>query len=173
MLTTYRHNATAVGMRRRGAPRLAAGSPSSLRRAGIMIADAVTGLLIISVLAASMTVALQRHERGSRRVADERAATWAAEAALARMQAGGAPAEAGDGPDEAAGTNDPPPPRVVVEPAEGGAAMVGHAWVRVRAEVNGRQSSLVGLVPADVAAAAMKATGAATSQPAAVPEVKP
>ena len=133
-----------------------------------MLADAVMGLAIVALLAASMAVVLNRQAHGTRRLADERAATWAAELALAQLRAGrpaaevapagagaagaaGATAEAGADADAVAGTGTE---SIEVEPAAGGAAPAGYEWVRVRAGVNGRRAALVGLVPAIAAAAA-------------------
>lgn len=108
------------------------------RRAFVM-ADAVMALVIVGLLAAAMSVALGRQARATQRLADERAATWAAERVLSRLQSGGARDEQVDV--DGAG--------IRIDPAEGGETPAGHAWVRVRAEGNGRKASLVGLVPGD------------------------
>lgn len=103
------------------------------------MADAVMALVIVGLLAAAMSVALGRQARATQRLADERAATWAAERVLSGLQSGGARDEQVDV--DGAG--------IRIESAEGGKAPAGHAWVRVRADVNGRQATLVGLVPGD------------------------
>ena len=101
------------------------------------MADAVMALVIVGLLLAAMSVSLGRQARATQRLADERAAMWAAERALARLQSGAAH----DEQVELDGAG------IRIEPTEGGEGPAGHAWVRVRADVNGRQAALVGLVP--------------------------
>jgi type II secretory pathway pseudopilin PulG len=96
----------------------------------VMAAIALIGVLLVLM---SSTVTSQRNASG--RLADRRAATQAAEAALIALQSGGAPADeavsvraAADAPESAAGR-----------------------WVEVEAVRGDERVTLTGLVPADAA----------------------
>jgi type II secretory pathway pseudopilin PulG len=95
-----------------------------------MVADAVAGLALLAVLGTAIVVAVRSQQIASARLSDTRGATWAAEQALAQMQAGR-----------------PAGQEVRVEPLNAGGAPQGFAWVRVRTERNGRRADLTGLVP--------------------------
>ena len=115
----------------RGCPSRAHVSPR-----GFVIIDVVIGLMILAAVAAALIVALNRHQHASSRLAETRGLTWAAEQAMAELQSGRKPQ--GDGIQVESSSTDAAPP-------------AGYAWVRVRAERNGRSATLVGLVPAAVA----------------------
>jgi type II secretory pathway pseudopilin PulG len=100
-----------------------------------MILDALIGLAIVGALVAALLVGMNRQRGAAERMANTRGATWAAEQALTEMQAGRKPSGSEI--------------RVDPSPADG-AAPAGYAWVRVRAERNGRATTLIGLVPAAV-----------------------
>jgi hypothetical protein len=95
-----------------------------------MVADAVAGIAILAVLSTAIIIAVRSQHIASERLADSRGATWAAEQALAEMQAG-----------RAAGQD------VRVESVTADSTPEGFAWVRVRAERRGRSAELIGLVP--------------------------
>jgi hypothetical protein len=95
-----------------------------------MVADAVAGLALLAVLGTTIIIAARSQGMASERLSDSRGATWAAEQAIAEMQAG-----------RPAGQN------VRVEALDADAPPEGFAWVRVRVERNGRSAELVGLVP--------------------------
>jgi type II secretory pathway pseudopilin PulG len=95
-----------------------------------MIADAVVGLMLLAVLGTAVVIAVRSQHMASERLSDTRGATWAAEQALAQMQAG---RPAGEG--------------ARVETLNADRAPEGFTWVRVRTERHGRAADLVGLVP--------------------------
>ena len=95
------------------------------------------GLAIITILAAALVLALNRRQHAGDRLSDTRGAAWAAEQAMAQMQAGGKPA-----------TGDWSAITVEAMPGDESAPR-GYVWVRVRADRNGRTSMLTGLVPSD------------------------
>jgi hypothetical protein len=107
------------------------------RPSGLFIADAVAGLAVITVLALAIIVATRGYRIASDRLADTRGATWAAEQALAELQAGRSSSGAKDD--------------VRIEPVNADAVPEGYAWVRVRALRNGRSAELIGLVPKSAA----------------------
>jgi type II secretory pathway pseudopilin PulG len=121
----------------------------------LITVDAVTGLVIIAVLAGALVLALNRRQMAGDRLSDARGAAWAAESALVQMQSGGKPV-APDGSE------------VVVEALGGGGdhagAPRGYVWVRVRGLRNGRSATLTGLVPQGVVPPA--ATAPAATPPA-------
>jgi type II secretory pathway pseudopilin PulG len=139
-------------MRCRTRPRTFARRPHRVRGRGLITVDAVTGLVIIAVLAGALVLALNRRQMAGDRLSDARGAAWAAESALVQMQAGGRPV-APDGSE------------VVVEALGGGdeAAPRGYVWVRVRGLRNGRSATLTGLVPQGVVPQAATAPPAATA----------
>jgi len=106
------------------------------RRSGFLLADAVVGLALLGIIAGMLAVALNRQQLALRRLADSRAACRLAENTLANLRSGRA------APHPAADTDTvrwrridlPRPP-------------AGMVWVQVDATVNGRQNSLIGLVP--------------------------
>ena len=99
-----------------------------------MVADAIAGLAILAVLATVFTVAVRRERVASDRLADSRAAVWAAEQALAKLQAGEKLQDDAN---------------VRVEPLGGDRAPEGFTWARVRCTFNDRPATLIGLVPRD------------------------
>jgi type II secretory pathway pseudopilin PulG len=114
------------------------------RQCGFMFIDAVIGLAIVGMLIVMLGVALNRQARAMARFADERGATWAAEAALAQMQNG-----------HALTTKE-----IKVDPTEGAdAAPAGYVWVNVRATHGDRSAALIGLVPRAALAAPSPAAG--------------
>ena len=119
-----------------------------VRPRGFVVVDAVAGLALLAVLAMAIVIAVRSQGMASQRLSDSRGATWAAEQAIAEMQAG-----------RPAGGN------VRVEAVDADKTPDGFAWVRVRAERRGRSADLIGLVPkASVPAAAAAATTAPTTQ---------
>ena len=115
-------------------------------RRGIIIADAMLGMLLLAIAALVLGIALTRGRTAELRLADTRQATRLAEAVLADLQAGQNPPQAG--PDET----------IVVQPAKGG-QIGSHRWVEVTATVRGQRRALIGPAP-----------GGPASQPAAQPE---
>jgi hypothetical protein len=100
------------------------------RARGLMVADAVAGLALLAVLATTIVIAVRSQGIASERLSDSRGATWAAEEALAEMQAGR-----------------PAGKEVLVDDLKADATPEGFAWVRVHAERHGRSADLIGLVP--------------------------
>jgi len=104
------------------------------RRRGIFLADMLTAMAIVAVLAVSMFVLLARANNAGRKMAESRAASRAAESFLADLQSARPPLPA-------------PGQEVAVHPEPGGAAVPGYAWVRVTATITGESADIVGLVP--------------------------
>lgn len=105
-------------------------------RRGFFIYEMIIGIGILAVAALVLFVATTRTHVASSRLADARAATRAAEAALINMQAGLPP---GDVDKET---------HVQVAPvASAPAAPDGWHWVEVTASVRGQTRTLTGLVP--------------------------
>jgi type II secretory pathway pseudopilin PulG len=102
-----------------------------MKRRGIMVIDAVVALGIIAALGTALVVAINQGHRASARLANQRGAVWAAEAALAQLQAGQ--------PEN--------PEGVEIEPLSDTTAPAGFTWVRVRAKHGGRTATLIGVVP--------------------------
>ena len=102
------------------------------RRRGIMVTDAVVALTIIAVLSTALVVAINRGHRATARLAAQRGATWAAEAALTQLQAGQSPNMDG----------------IEIERLAVPKAPAGFGWVRVKAQHDGRTATLIGVVPA-------------------------
>jgi hypothetical protein len=104
-------------------------------RRGFLVADAVIGLILLTVVGLAVATVCRWQSHAAKQLADERAATRAAEYALIELHQGHpVPAQLGE------------PVVVRVEPASGGgAAMGGYQWVRVTATCDGRSVALVGL----------------------------
>jgi type II secretory pathway pseudopilin PulG len=130
----------------RSAPNPACRVAARVLPRGFVIIDVVIGLAILAAIGAALVVALNRQQGAAARLAETRGLTWAAEQAMAELQSGRKPQVEGV--------------RVEASPAEA-APPAGYAWVRVRAERNGRSATLVGLVPAEVAPPAEKVEGGA------------
>jgi Tfp pilus assembly protein PilX len=103
------------------------------RHRGFFDLDVLTGLILVAVLGAALVTALVARGRLSHRLAADRAAAAAAEAALVALQTTAAPV----------------PPNVNLQPVAGVAAPPGKAWVRVAATVDGRARAIIGVVPAN------------------------
>jgi hypothetical protein len=104
-------------------------------RRGFFLTDAVIGLILLAVVGGAIATVCRWQSRAAKRLADERAATRAAEYALIELYQGHpVPAQRGE------------PAVVRVEPASGGGiAADGYLWVRVTATCDGRSVVLVGL----------------------------
>jgi type II secretory pathway pseudopilin PulG len=105
------------------------------RRAGWIMLDMITGLIILLVLIATFSAALLRQQRGQQKLADTRAAMRLAEETASLLQLGQAP---------------PAPPEgesieVVPLSSPDQTPPAGHAWVRIRVTNNGRTATLVAL----------------------------
>jgi type II secretory pathway pseudopilin PulG len=105
-------------------------------RRGWMMLEAITAVCLLSMMAMLLTVALRQQERGLKQLAEARAASRAAEAALTAMQSGQSRAVVESGEAKISVTELP-------EPSDA----AGMEWVRVHADLAGRQAELIGLVP--------------------------
>jgi hypothetical protein len=105
------------------------------QRRGFFVTDAVIGLILLAVVGIAVATVCRWQSRAAKRLADQRAATRAAEYALIELHQGHpVPAQLGE------------PAVVRVEPAsDGGAAVDGYQWVRVTARCDGQSIALVGL----------------------------
>ena len=108
-------------------------------RRGIFIADALTGLFLVTALAVALTAALSHQRRAITRTANERAALRSAEIAMTALQLG-----------EPLPKFDEQTLVIVkaINDADHAALPPGWQWVSVRATVRGRWSQLIGVVPA-------------------------
>jgi len=106
-------------------------------RRGFFSADVIGAVMLVSVTAVMLAVAVSRGQRASARLADSRAAVNLAEKTLVALQAGLTT------PDAPAGA------KVQVEKVEAPETPKGLAWATVTAQVNGRSASLTGLVKTD------------------------
>lgn len=117
------------------------------RHRGFFLIDALIGLLLIGVLATLLAVTADRTSRAQRRLADDRAATRAAERVLVSLQAGTPLQPPGDDT------------KILVQRLDTETA--DRVWVRVTATVAGRPATLYGLVAAPAADQATKTYGEA------------
>lgn len=111
-------------------------SAIGFRRRGFILADAITGMAILAMLTAIVTVEISWRSKADRRLTDYRAAVALAEGTLAEMQQGHAPAPsaAGDHIHIDRLADDSPSPHF--------------QWVRIIATHNGQSASLIGLAKA-------------------------
>ncbi|HSU67838.1 MAG TPA: hypothetical protein VLJ39_13260 [Tepidisphaeraceae bacterium] len=101
-------------------------------RRGFLIAEAMTGLALLTVAATVLLVGITRQSFATHTLSDAREATRLAEATLSRLQAGQPPAR----PDQ------PSQVRVTLTPAG-----PDQNWANVTVTVASQTRSLVGLVP--------------------------
>jgi type II secretory pathway pseudopilin PulG len=111
-----------------------------MRRRGWVIIDVTWAMIIMSLLAGVLAVGAQTEQSNLRRLAESRAASRAAEAALISMQCG----------------RYQPSADVTVRALSEPTNVPGMTWVQVRATFNGRSSVLVGMAPQKIVA---RATG--------------
>jgi type II secretory pathway pseudopilin PulG len=102
-------------------------------RAGYLVAEIAIGFALLAVLAVSVTVMVQRHNRAAEVLADRRQATRAAEQVLLSLQS----------QQIAQPTDDRL--AVTVQPVDQPAAPAGRQWVRVDVHLNGQTATLLGL----------------------------
>ena len=103
-------------------------------RRGLLIADVIIALSVVSILAGTLSVLVWQTVKLKQSQGDFRAAVRAAESALANLQVLRRPAPL-DGE------------VIVVQAEPDGIAPPGRQWVRVVATFDGRNAELVGLVP--------------------------
>ena len=103
--------------------------------------DVLAGLIIVAALTLALAAVLGRQHRAVQKLADARAAAQVAEAVLADLQAGRAPAHVEDRSD--------PDVSIDVRPAgdADGADASSRTWVEIVVTARGGRASLVGLVP--------------------------
>jgi type II secretory pathway pseudopilin PulG len=107
------------------------------RSSGWMLADALVGIGILTVLAGVVVTEISWRTEADKRLENLREATNLAELALDQMQQGPPPA--------ASKASDV----IRIEKIAGGATVPQHVWVRVVASHAGQSASLIGLVRAD------------------------
>jgi hypothetical protein len=100
---------------------------------GFFIAEGMMGTALLAVAAVALLVGITRQSVASRTLADRRAATRAAEATLARLQAR-LDLVSGDAKEQVVQLPEP-------------ASVKGFNWVEVRATVGNQSRSVTGLVP--------------------------
>jgi crotonobetainyl-CoA:carnitine CoA-transferase CaiB-like acyl-CoA transferase len=105
------------------------------RRRGYFVADVVTGLAMVSILATALLMAMNRQSRAEQKLADSRTAVRLAEQALAELQAGAQP------PGRDADT------RITIRRIDGAAEAADQVWVEVSVIYRDRPAKLVGLAP--------------------------
>lgn len=101
---------------------------------GIILADVVLGLLIVSATGALLSMTIAQHHKATERLAASRGALRAAERALNDLQMGQVPSASDENLEWK------------VRPLEG-IAPSGRAWVEVRAAYQKRSAAVTGLVP--------------------------
>jgi type II secretory pathway pseudopilin PulG len=101
---------------------------------GWVFLDVVMAIMIVAILAAILGFAAASHQRGLKHLADSRSATRLAESALISMQSGQSPSI-------------PANSNLAFHELPVSPEFPGKVWIEVDAAVNGRQASLVGLVP--------------------------
>ena len=104
-------------------------------RRGFMTADVLAAFALLIITGAALMTAVTRQRLAVMRLADTREAARLAEAALSDLQSG------------ARLPTDTPESKVVIRPADGGAAITGQHWVEVEATVRGQTRIICGLVP--------------------------
>lgn len=109
------------------------------RSGGFFIFEMIIGLGLLALAAFVLIMATSRVHLASSVMADSRAATRAAEAALSQLQAG-----------RPMGAPDPDAP-VQVGPAPAATPDDSWQWVEVTAAVRGQRRTLIGRVPRDIA----------------------
>jgi type II secretory pathway pseudopilin PulG len=117
------------------------------RRRGWVFIDAITALAIVLIMLAVLATAVSRQRRGAERLAETRAAVRMAEDTLTALQSSVPPPAAPQGV------------TVTVHPTEVQPALpapAGSEWVEVTIAMNGRSTTLSGIVRADVAKGASK-----------------
>jgi type II secretory pathway pseudopilin PulG len=105
-------------------------------RRAFLLADALVGLAIVTILANVLAVALHRQQMARQKLADTRSAQRLAEFVLLSLQ-----------------HNQPIPPtsfdtKIQIHPAPGGVAPIGFAWTLVQTNVHSQTATLIGLAPA-------------------------
>lgn len=113
-------------------------------RKGIITADALMGMALLSIATVILISATSKTNRATSALSDARRAARVAEAVLCDLQAGIAP------PTEDRET------KISIERCDGGAPVSGHHWVQVVVTARGQQRLLVGLVPDSSAAGGTK-----------------
>lgn len=108
-------------------------NPRPQSRAGFLVTEIALGFALLTVLAVSVTVMVQRHNRAAETLADRRHATRAAEQVLLSLQ-----------------SQQIAPPAdgrlaVTVKPVDQPAAPAGRQWVQVDVHLNGQTATLLGL----------------------------
>jgi type II secretory pathway pseudopilin PulG len=104
------------------------------RRTGFLMAEALTAIILLGMMAALLFYSVHQARRGMRRVADFRAATRLAEATLLALRSGQARLAAGG-------------PSVSIQTMPDSQPQARTVWVRVRAEIDGHPAELIGAVP--------------------------
>ena len=102
-------------------------------RRGFLLADIMTGMLILSMMTVVLATAVSNQHMGSQRLADSRNAARFAERVLLDLRQGHAPPTA------------PADMHLVIEPADGGQAIDGFTWTRVTVKCNRQSTTLIGL----------------------------
>ncbi len=95
----------------------------------------LVGFLVLGVLATAVAVMLYQQRQASVTLTEQRRAVRLAERVLHDLQLGELPPPA------------TPSQRISLRPLPDGQDVPGHAWVRVRVELDRADAALVGLVP--------------------------
>jgi hypothetical protein len=98
-----------------------------------MMLETVTAVCLMGLLSITLAMALHWQDRGLDQLAEARAASRAAEAALTALQSGGTPAQS-------------PDVSLTITPLAN-SDVQGMQWVQVSAQTAGRTASLIGLAP--------------------------
>ena len=129
---TAHRGASTAGPPRTTGPTAPAGQR---RRRGFLLADMLVGFLVLGVLATAVAVMLYQQRQASVTLTEQRRAVRLAERVLHDLQLGELPPPA------------TPSQRISLRPLPDGQDVPGHAWVRVRVELDRADAALVGLVP--------------------------
>jgi len=104
-------------------------------RRGFMVMDVVGGLILVSILAGVLAVAMNQQNRAEQKLADSRAAVRIAERTLAELHLS---ANTPNADDET---------RIAVRPVQEAKGIGDLVWVEVQVAYRGEHAELVGLIP--------------------------
>jgi len=111
------------------------------RSRGWVFLEVLMAIMIVAILVAILGLAVASHQRGLKHLADSRSATRLAESALISLQSGQSPSIPADAEGKPSTSN------LAFHELSVSPDFPGQVWIEVHAAVNGRQASLVGLVP--------------------------
>jgi Tfp pilus assembly protein PilX len=104
----------------------------SAKLRGWVFIDVLMGMILVSLIAVMLDLAVGWHNRALAHLADTRAATRLAESTLFSLESGQAPT---------------PSEKINIRKLESQTTIPGKSWVEVEVAVNNHRASLIGLAP--------------------------